>query len=187
MSSILNEFGRPWRMLAVRRLLTCEKYIGSYVYNRNSGKLKSRRLSNPPDIWVRCDNAFDAIVEPSVFEAAKQIIGRRKRRTTHAWPSNAEILTLLGSLLRQKGRLNCKIIDHDNGLPCSALYSARFGGIGRAYELVGYDPGACKRFEARRSVIATVANLGADTGRNIPGPTGRSQELMPSVDRLGGR
>jgi DNA invertase Pin-like site-specific DNA recombinase len=92
-AGILNEFGRRWRMLAVRRLLTCEKYIGSYVYNRKSGKLKSRRLSNPPDMWVRCDNAFDAIVEPGVFEAARQIIGRRKRRTTHAWPSNAEILT----------------------------------------------------------------------------------------------
>lgn len=39
---IFNEFGRPWRMLAVRPLLICEKYIGSYIYNRKSGKLTSK-------------------------------------------------------------------------------------------------------------------------------------------------
>jgi hypothetical protein len=34
-------------MLAIRRLLSCDKYIGNYVYNRKSGKLKGRRTPNP--------------------------------------------------------------------------------------------------------------------------------------------
>ena len=40
---IFNEFGRPWRMLAIRHLLEDEKYLGNYVYNRKSGKLKTSR------------------------------------------------------------------------------------------------------------------------------------------------
>jgi DNA invertase Pin-like site-specific DNA recombinase len=172
---ILNEFGRPWRMLAVRRLLTCEKYIGSYVYNCKSGKLRGRRLSNPPDIWVRCDNAFDAIVEPAVFETAEKIIGCRRRQTTHAWPSNEEILDLLSSLLKQKGRLTSKIINEADGLPCGALYSERFGGLGEAYKLVGYDPGVCERYEAKLSVIVTIAKLGADIAAKFESAGGSAE------------
>jgi DNA invertase Pin-like site-specific DNA recombinase len=159
---VLNEFGRPWRRNAVQRLLTSEKYIGNYLYNRVASKLKQRKTDNPPDAWVRCDNALEGIVEPAIFEAAKEIIRTRPRSTTHAWPSNKDILARLRRLLEQKGRLSCVIINEAEGLPCSALYSTRFGNIGRAYELIGYHPGACSRFEARRAVVATVTKLGAD-------------------------
>ena len=40
---IFNEFGRPWRMLAIRHLLEDEKYLGNFVYNRKSGKSKTSR------------------------------------------------------------------------------------------------------------------------------------------------
>ena len=67
---MFNELGRPWRMLSIRRLLECDKYIGNYVYNRKSGKLKGKRTPNPPDLWVRCDNAFEAIIDPALFQAS---------------------------------------------------------------------------------------------------------------------
>ena len=98
---IFNEFGRPWRMLAVRRLLTCEKYIGSYFYNRKSGKLKTRRLPNPPDTWVRCDNAFEGIIDPAVFRTAGAIVSGRPGRCIRAWPSNEEVLDRLRHLLER--------------------------------------------------------------------------------------
>jgi DNA invertase Pin-like site-specific DNA recombinase len=76
---MFNELGRPWRMLSIRRLLACDKYIGSYVYNRKSGKLKGKRTPNPPDLWVRCDNAFEAIIDPALFRAAgRSSIGGRE-------------------------------------------------------------------------------------------------------------
>ncbi|HMH60935.1 MAG TPA: recombinase family protein, partial [Bradyrhizobium sp.] len=74
---ILNEFGRPWRMLAIRRHLEDEKYLGNYVYNRKSGKLKTPRTPNPENTWVRCNGAFEAIIDPAIFaEAGKIIVGR---------------------------------------------------------------------------------------------------------------
>ncbi|SHL37404.1 Site-specific DNA recombinase [Bradyrhizobium lablabi] len=166
---ILNEFGRPWRMLAVRRLLTCEKYIGSYVYNRKSGKLKGRRLSNPPDIWVRCDNAFEGIIDPAIFRTAGTIVSQRPRRTIRAWRSNQEVLTRLRLLLEQKGRLTHKIINEADGMPCGATYSERFGGLKQAYQLVGYHQGRFKQAEARRETAATVAKLGADLVAGVQG------------------
>jgi DNA invertase Pin-like site-specific DNA recombinase len=85
---VRNEFGRPWVMLAIRRLLTCEKYIGSYVYNRKSGKLKSRRTPNPPEQWVRCNNAFESIIEAAMFEAAgKMLIVARAERCAPGSPT----------------------------------------------------------------------------------------------------
>jgi DNA invertase Pin-like site-specific DNA recombinase len=164
---VLNEFGRPWRRNAIHRLLTSEKYIGNYLYNRCSSKLKQRKTRNPPEIWVRCDHAFDGIVEPAIFDAAKRIISTRPRCTTHAWPSNEDILARLSSLLKQKGRLTCKIIDEADSLPCSAVYSARFGGMSQAYELVGYDAGVCKRSEGKRAVIATITKLGVDIAAKV--------------------
>jgi hypothetical protein len=157
---ILNQFGRPWQRNAVHRLLTNES--GNYIYNRKSSKLKQRRTPNPQDVWVRCENALAGIIEPTVFDAAKRIINDRRRRTVHPWPSNGGILSRLRSLLEQRGRLTCKIIDEADGLPCSWLYSQRFGGMRRVYELVGWDPNACKWFEARRAASAVVAKLGAD-------------------------
>ena len=48
-------------------MLTNEKCIGNNVYNRVSFKLKKKRVVNPPDMWIRADGAFAAIVDSSVF------------------------------------------------------------------------------------------------------------------------
>ena len=106
---ILNEFGRPWRMLAIRRLLTCEKYIGNYVYNQKSGKLRRKRRLNPPDTWIRRDAAFAAIVDPALFKRARKILAKRPSRQLRSWPSDQDLLTRLQALREQKGRLSCAL------------------------------------------------------------------------------
>jgi hypothetical protein len=164
---ILNEFGRPWRMLAIRRLLTDEKYLGNYVYNRKSGKLKSERRANPPERWVRCEKAFEAIIDPATFEAAGKIIERRPRRTIRAWKSNQEMLALLHSLLRRKGHLSADMIDNADNLPRNATYIARFGSLRRAYELIGYHPDAFKSSVARRAVREALNALADELGSKI--------------------
>ena len=112
-----NEFGRPWRMLAIRRLLTDEKYLGNHVYNRKSGKLKSRRKANPPDRWIRCNNAFEAIIDPAMFAKAAKRIEARPRRAIRTWKSDREMLSRLKACLEREGRLSAGIIDGCNELP----------------------------------------------------------------------
>jgi len=105
---ILNEFGRPWRMLAIRRHLEDEKYLGNYVYNRKSGKLKTSRRPNPENTWVRCNGAFEAIIDPAIFAEAGKIIAGRPRRTLRAWKSDRRMLALL------KTRLHSNPYDPDS-------------------------------------------------------------------------
>jgi DNA invertase Pin-like site-specific DNA recombinase len=169
---IFNEFGRPWRMLAVRRLLTCEKYIGSYVYNRKSGKLKRRRKPNPPERWIRCDEAFEAVVDPTIFERARKIFAKRPARMTHLWPSDEDMLARLKGLWLAKGKVTDQIIDNaDDDMPCSATYSARFGSLAQAYALIGYKPRPRSTFSARRAAIATIGKL--------------EEELASAIQRTG--
>ena len=52
--------------------------------------------------------------------------------------SNHDLLELLRGLLAKEGRLNPKIIDKSPAVPCAATYERRFGGLPRAYELIGY-------------------------------------------------
>ena len=62
---ILSDLGRPWTRASIHQILTNEKYIGRNVYNRVSFKLKDKRVRNPPEMWVRKDDAFEPIVEES--------------------------------------------------------------------------------------------------------------------------
>jgi DNA invertase Pin-like site-specific DNA recombinase len=64
---VKTDLGKDWTQATVRTVLTNEKYIGNNVYNRQSFKLKRKRVKNPPEEWVRKDNAFEAIVEPAYY------------------------------------------------------------------------------------------------------------------------
>jgi hypothetical protein len=133
---ILTDLGRPWTRAVVHQILTNEKYVGHNVYNRVSFKLKQRRIKNPPDMLIRCDEAFTPIVESDFFEAARRIILARCKRF-----SNEEMLDLLANLLRSRGELSGLVIDEGDDMPSSSAYRHRFGSLVRAYKLIGYDPG----------------------------------------------
>ena len=140
-AEILNREGtatdlrRPWTRGSVHQVLSNEKYIGNNVYNRVSFKLKKRRVTNPPAMWVRADQAFAAVVEPPLFYAAQGIIRERSRRY-----SDADMLQHLQRLYAQHGWLSAIIIDEAEGGPGSGAYRCRFGSLIRAYTLVGYTP-----------------------------------------------
>ncbi|WP_424628843.1 recombinase family protein [Bradyrhizobium sp. SYSU BS000235] len=132
---ISNEFGRPWSRGTVHQVLTNEKYIGNNVYNRISFKLKQKRVSNPPDLWVRCPNAFEGLVELDFFQAAKRIIDERSKRL-----SDDEMLERLSSLYTSAGYLSGLTIDERDDMPSTSAYRTRFGSLLRAYHLVGFHP-----------------------------------------------
>ena len=72
---IRTDLGRRWTASSVHQVLTNEKYIGNNVFNRASAKLTSKRIANPPEMWVRAVGAFPAIVDPELFRAARASAG----------------------------------------------------------------------------------------------------------------
>ncbi len=170
---VMTDLGRPWTRSTVHQVLTNEKYIGNNVYNRRSFKLKTKRVLNTPDMWVRKDGAFEGIVEPDFFEAAQRIIQDRSRRF-----SDEELLGQLSALLEQKGWLSGLVIDEVEDMASSSTFRHRFGSLVRAYALIGYAPAKDFRYiETNRAlrrlhpdivaqVIAEVAKAGGTAERD---------------------
>ncbi len=134
-AGIFGELGRDWTRGMIHQVLTNEKYVGNNVYNKISFKLKKKRVRNPPQMWVRRDEAFDAVVDMVDFTTAQAIILERHKRV-----SDAELLELLRGLAQRNGRLSGLIIDEAEGMPSSSAYRQRFGSLARAYQLVDYLP-----------------------------------------------
>jgi len=130
-----TDMSRSWTRGTVHQLLTNPKYAGMNVYNRRSFKLKKKRMVNPPGMWIRKDNAFEAIVGPDQFTRAQQIIQTRSRHFT-----DDELLEQLRELFRRHGTLSGILIDETEEMPSSSTYRSRFSTLGRAYTLVGFTP-----------------------------------------------
>jgi len=77
-----TDLGRPWSRMLVREILTNEKYCGNNLYHRTSFKLKQKHVVNPPERWIRKENAFQPLVTEADFATARQIILQRSHRLT---------------------------------------------------------------------------------------------------------
>jgi DNA invertase Pin-like site-specific DNA recombinase len=147
----LTDLGRAWTRGTVHQVLTNEKYIGNNVYNRISFKLKKKRVINPPDMWIRGDSAFTPIVDPTLFDAVRQIIQERSRRFT-----DQEMLERLAALLKRTGWLSGFVIDERDDMPSTSAYRTRFGSLLRAYKLVGYSPSRDYEYIEINRVLRTM-------------------------------
>ncbi|MEK8855326.1 recombinase family protein [Escherichia coli] len=129
------ENGTLWTRAKIHQILTNEKYIGNNIYNKTSSKLKSRLVKNPKNEWVRCDKAYKPIISKKKYNKAQEIIQLRSVHLT-----NEELLEKLKQKLESNGKLSGFIIDEDDTGPSSSVYRTRFGGLLRAYTLIGYKP-----------------------------------------------
>jgi hypothetical protein len=118
----------------VRTVLTNEKYIGNNVFNRRSFKLKKLHVDNPPEMWIRKEGAFEAIVPIEIFMTAQEIITARSAKI-----SDEELLDHLRRLYAEHGQISGVLIDQSDALPSSNMYRTRFGSLRRAYALIGYQ------------------------------------------------
>jgi DNA invertase Pin-like site-specific DNA recombinase len=134
-SKVRTDLDRDWTRATVHQVLTNEKYVGNNVYNRISFKLKKLRVINTPEMWIKKEHAFEAIVPSDVFFTAQGIIRARARRYT-----DDELIERLRQLYKTRGLLTSLIIDETDGMPSSSVYSFRFGGLIRAYQRVGFTP-----------------------------------------------
>ena len=132
---ISTDFGRSWTRGTVHQVLTNEKYIGNNVYHRTSFKLKRKHVLNPPEMWIRADHAFPAVVDAMTFAKAQETILARAKRY-----SDDEMLQTLKELWSRHGRISGLLIDEQDSMPSSAAFRHRFGSLIRAYQLVGYTP-----------------------------------------------
>lgn len=176
---VLTDAGRPWTRGTVHQVLTNEKYVGNNVFNRVSNKLKAKRVANPPEMWVRADGAFPAIVEPDFFEAAQRIIRDRSRRF-----SDQELLDRLATLLAEKGWLSGLVIDEVEDMPSSSIFRHRFGSLLRAYQLVGFTPGRDYRYiETNRALRALHPDVVSSAVADIEAAGGTVRQ-DPATDLL---
>ncbi len=132
---ITSDLGRRWSRGTVHQLLTNPKYVGANVYNRHSFKLKKKRVTNPAEMWIRRDQAFEAIVPIDHFVRAQEIIEARHFRL-----ADEDMLEQLRGLLQRIGTLSGVLIDEDEETPSSGAFRTRFKSLHRAYGLIGYKP-----------------------------------------------
>ncbi len=133
--NVSAENGTLWTRGKIHQILTNEKYIGNNIYNKTSFKLKKKFIKNKKQDWVRCDSAFQSIVDKNIFYEAQKIIRVRSARL-----SDEQLLHSLSELYKKKGYLSGFIIDEEDLMPSSSIYRSRFGGLLRAYSLINYKP-----------------------------------------------
>ena len=118
--------GRPWNGPMIGRMLRNECYIGNLIYNRRSGKLREKRVKNPPPLWVRCEGCIEPIIAHAIYLRVQKII--RERRVSL---SDEETLKRLRITLMKRGRLSPKIIDAAVNAGLANELAARFQERGR--------------------------------------------------------
>lgn len=171
-----TDLGREWTRGGVHQVLTNEKYIGNNVFNRTSFKLKMRRVVNTPDMWIRSDGAFEAVVEPSYFYTAQGIIRERSRKL-----SDDDMLGKLKKLCERQGWLSGMIIDEAEDMPSSSAYFHRFGSLIQAYQLIGYAPRRDYRYiEINRHLRKLHGGIIDDTIQKIEALGGSVRQEIPS-------
>jgi DNA invertase Pin-like site-specific DNA recombinase len=134
---LLSPSGRPWTMGKIRDLLKNESYIGNLVYARRTSKLGSRNIPNPPDLWVRREQAFEGIIPRELFFQAQEVFTHRRLKYKF---TEAEMLEKLRVLLQRHGYLHSDLLNGSPQTPNATAYAKRFGSLVAAYRRIGYSP-----------------------------------------------
>jgi hypothetical protein len=142
--------GQPWYMNAVFNILRYEKFAGTNVYNRTSGRLGSPQKKNPCTEWVRVPNAFEPIVSQKRFWAAQ-----RQLRLNLQPHTDNYLLDCLSAIWCKAGDLSREILDHEIG-PCAHTYADRFGGLAKAYARVGFRKRFIRSVQPNREICDRV-------------------------------
>jgi DNA invertase Pin-like site-specific DNA recombinase len=129
--------GYPWNGSKIGFLLSEEQYIGTLTYNKASEKLQGRTMQNDRSEWIRVPNAFPAIVEPALFEAAQ----KKRSRGREPWDrTDEELLLALRRFLAKHGHITQDAMREFGGVPPYSAYLRRFGSMLKVYRMIGYEP-----------------------------------------------
>lgn len=174
-----TDFDRPWSRGTVHQILINEKYVGNNVWGRTSFKLKQVHVKNPEEEWVRAEGAFTPIVSQDLFDAARAIIDARSDRFT-----DDEMLKKLAEIYERNGHLTAMIIDETESCPSSSSFGTRFGGLLRAYALVGFVPDRDYRYlEVNRALRRMYPDLVTEIMAGLTAAGGSARQ-DPASDLL---
>jgi DNA invertase Pin-like site-specific DNA recombinase len=134
--------GHPWRMEAVHAVLTNERYAGTAIYNRKSGKLKAPIRENARELWVRKEGAYEPVIPMPRFLRAQQIIRDAAKRL-----DREEMLKGASQLFAEHGLLSAAILARSKDVPSVCSYIRIFGSLTKLYDLVGYQLPQNRSFE----------------------------------------
>jgi len=132
-NNIPSPGGRQWTSQSVHALLTNELYTGTMVYNKTTQRLKSRSRHNPKDEWIRAENAFPAIVDRKMFDAAQAIIEAEKEARRILY-SSEDMTTRLHALYRKYGTVRSSLISAHHSMVSTSTYAHRFSSLSGAYQ-----------------------------------------------------
>jgi DNA invertase Pin-like site-specific DNA recombinase len=155
---IRTHTGTQWNDARVRDVLTNEKYIGTNVFNKRSRKLGQRLTANPPERWIRVENAFTPVVSTEIFREAQTIIANRTRVLT-----DAQLLDRLRMFCLHTGPVPKEVVTADKRMPSISAFTRHFGGMVQAYELIGYRPRCDYRYIELNRQIQQNRDQYADT------------------------
>ena len=131
--------------------------IRDRVYSRSSIKLGGPRVLNPPDKWVREENAFAGLVSPDLFFKVRKIFEANQQKLNL---TNDHLLESLRAILRERGHLSGDLLKQLKQSPTPQTFKRRFGSILTAYRLVGFDPHRdCGHFEITRHLTQITREL----------------------------
>jgi hypothetical protein len=135
-------------------------------------------VPKPKSEWIITPGAFEQIVDPVTFaEAQKLLQGRTLNK------SDQDVLDSLRCLLSAEGKLTLKLIANSPTTPSPSTYRHRFGGLRRAYELIGYG----RNFEfidMRRRIQLLREELLMRIKRMFPGQVSIVQAGLKRRSRL---
>jgi DNA invertase Pin-like site-specific DNA recombinase len=142
---------RPWTYARVRWLLRNEVYAGDVVWNRTSAKLRTKKIHNDPEQWIRGKCFFAPIIERSQFDAAQAIF----RKRLEPYPKE-QVLESIRRVARERGFLDGRLVENSRELPSVRRLYGVFGGIGKVRDLIGATsrPGPPYHFTDNELMVA---------------------------------
>jgi hypothetical protein len=123
--------GGEWDRSKVRRILLNDLYIGTLVYNRTTQKLKTPTRHNPESEWVKTADAFESLVERSVFDRAQHLIAQAALRYTPEF-----MLKQLRRVLAEHDCVRPSLVQADQEAPAPSTYAKHFASLDAAYQQV---------------------------------------------------
>ena len=140
---IVTDLERQWTASSIRQILTNEKYIGNYLFNKTSQRIEIQNpfstkrvcIKNPPEEWVRFENGFEPIIKKEHFDCVQKIMAERAKHYTDEY-----LLDELSKLYKKHGMVSGILINGAVDIPSTAVYAHRFGSLINAYHLIGYTP-----------------------------------------------
>lgn len=125
--------GKKWCRSAVTSILTDETYIGTIVYNKTSSKLSKHSIRNPKELWVRTPDAFGAVVDKEIFQAAQDLI-EQQRQEYERMHSKEDMIFRLQDLYKERGYISAQQISVRQDMLSPHSYTSRFKSLDMAFQ-----------------------------------------------------